>query len=230
MSYRESICKFVCFEVFKCDNFICQYCGVKVFDVVLYVDYINLVSKGGDNEIINLVIVCLFCNFGKLDCLLLDILMLDCQWVQLEDLNECCEQLEMMLVWCDEFQFFGEEIVQLIVDCIIVCMVGYLVNEYGKMVICKWIKKFFVEEILDVLDIVVDKFSIVFDQEEVLECFDVIFCICVIWCFFEVKQKMFYVRGILCCWIYVNEVYVMLLMVKVIEVGFEVEELIEFVK
>ncbi|MFU3348324.1 HNH endonuclease [Pseudomonas aeruginosa] len=77
MSYRESIRKSVRFEVFKRDNFTCQYCGAKAPDVVLHVDHINPVSKGGDNEIINLVTACLPCNLGKSDRLLSDTSMLD---------------------------------------------------------------------------------------------------------------------------------------------------------
>ncbi|HCE6639534.1 TPA: HNH endonuclease [Pseudomonas aeruginosa] len=230
MSYRESIRKSVRFEVFKRDNFICQYCGAKAPDVVLHVDHINPVSKGGDNEIINLVTACLPCNLGKSDRLLSDTSMLDRQRAQLEDLNERREQLEMMLAWRDELQSFGEETVQLIADRITARMVGHSVNEHGKTVIRKWIKKFSVEEILDALDIAADKLSTAPDQEEVLECFDAIPRICVTRRLPEAKQKMLYARGILRRRIYVNEAHVMPLMAKAIEAGLEVEELIEFAK
>lgn len=230
MSYRESIRKSVRFEVFKRDNFTCQYCGAKALDVVLHVDHINPVSKGGDNEIINLVTACLPCNLGKSDRLLSDTSMLDRQRAQLEDLNERREQLEMMLAWRDELQSFGEETVQLIADRITARMVGHSVNEHGKTVIRKWIKKFSVEEILDALDIAADKLSTAPDQEEVLECFDAIPRICVTRRLPEAKQKMLYARGILRRRIYVNEAHVMPLMAKAIEAGLEVEELIEFAK
>mgnify|MGYP003405974009 CR=1 FL=1 len=50
---RKTISKKIRFEVFKRDNFTCQYCGRMAPDVVLEVDHINPVSKGGDNDISN---------------------------------------------------------------------------------------------------------------------------------------------------------------------------------
>ena len=65
MMAREPIKKSVRFEVFKRDNFTCQYCGGKAPDVVLHVDHINPVAGGGDNDIMNLVTSCEPCNLGK---------------------------------------------------------------------------------------------------------------------------------------------------------------------
>lgn len=48
---RKSISKKLRFEVFKRDSFICQYCGWKVQDVVLYIDHITPVSKDGQNKL-----------------------------------------------------------------------------------------------------------------------------------------------------------------------------------
>lgn len=53
------------FEVFKRDMFRCQYCGQTPPSVVLEVDHIHPVSKGGGNEIDNLLTACLGCNRGK---------------------------------------------------------------------------------------------------------------------------------------------------------------------
>ena len=47
---RKPIGEKLRFEVFKRDQFKCQYCGVAAPDVVLHIDHINPVSKGGDNE------------------------------------------------------------------------------------------------------------------------------------------------------------------------------------
>jgi 5-methylcytosine-specific restriction endonuclease McrA len=60
-----SLSKKLRFEVFKRDGFKCQYCGNHPPIVVLEVDHINPVSKGGTNEIDNLVTSCFDCNRGK---------------------------------------------------------------------------------------------------------------------------------------------------------------------
>lgn len=55
------------FEIFKRDNFICAYCGRTPPAVVLHVDHILPVSKGGTAEKINLITSCADCNLGKSD-------------------------------------------------------------------------------------------------------------------------------------------------------------------
>ena len=52
---RRKLSKKIRFEVFKRDNFTCQYCGRKAPDVVLEVDHIIPVAKGGKNNIMNLI-------------------------------------------------------------------------------------------------------------------------------------------------------------------------------
>jgi hypothetical protein len=53
------------FEVFARDSFICQYCGRRPPEVVLECDHIHPRSKGGSDEIVNLVTSCYDCNQGK---------------------------------------------------------------------------------------------------------------------------------------------------------------------
>ena len=64
---RKSLSKKLRFEIFKRDQFTCQYCGQQPPDVVLEVDHIMPVSKGGDNDEMNLVTACFDCNRGKAD-------------------------------------------------------------------------------------------------------------------------------------------------------------------
>ena len=45
---RKSISKKIRFEVYKRDKFTCQYCGRKATDVILNVDHIEPISKGGN--------------------------------------------------------------------------------------------------------------------------------------------------------------------------------------
>ena len=62
---RKAIGDKLRFEVFKRDNFKCQYCGMSAPDVVLNVDHIDPVSNGGENNILNLITSCRDCNSGK---------------------------------------------------------------------------------------------------------------------------------------------------------------------
>ena len=62
---RKPISKRVRFEVFKRDHFVCQYCGATPPNVVLHVDHVIPVAKGGTNHIDNLVTSCDSCNLGK---------------------------------------------------------------------------------------------------------------------------------------------------------------------
>jgi len=62
---RKAISKGIRFDVFKRDGFACQYCGRTPPDVILEIDHIQPVAKGGDNDIMNLVSACVACNRGK---------------------------------------------------------------------------------------------------------------------------------------------------------------------
>lgn len=50
MTKRKAISKKIRFEVFKRDSFTCQYCGEKAPDVILHVDHIDPVAKGGGKD------------------------------------------------------------------------------------------------------------------------------------------------------------------------------------
>lgn len=61
------------FSVLKRDGFRCQYCGAdpkKDESVILHVDHIIPKSKGGGDEMENLVTSCFKCNIGKSNNLL----------------------------------------------------------------------------------------------------------------------------------------------------------------
>jgi hypothetical protein len=53
------------FEVFKRDDFTCQYCGRKSPDVVLEADHIVPLCEGGGDDVVNLRTSCWDCNRGK---------------------------------------------------------------------------------------------------------------------------------------------------------------------
>jgi 5-methylcytosine-specific restriction endonuclease McrA len=68
---RKPLSKKLRFEVFKRDNFACQYCGRKAPDVLLTVDHIRPVCEGGENDLLNLTTACDSCH-GAFEDRLLD--------------------------------------------------------------------------------------------------------------------------------------------------------------
>lgn len=65
MAERKQLSNYVRFQVLKRDLFTCQYCGRS--GVELEVDHIKPVSKGGTNDMDNLITSCKDCNRGKLN-------------------------------------------------------------------------------------------------------------------------------------------------------------------
>jgi hypothetical protein len=53
------------FEVFKRDTFTCRYCGRKTPEVILELEHVIPLSKGGTDELDNLTTSCFECNRGK---------------------------------------------------------------------------------------------------------------------------------------------------------------------
>lgn len=62
---RIPISKSLRFKIFTRDGYTCQYCGQKPPEVILHIDHRVPVSKGGDNDPMNLVTGCRDCNLGK---------------------------------------------------------------------------------------------------------------------------------------------------------------------
>lgn len=57
------------FRVFRRDKYTCQYCGQKAPNIVLVVDHVIPIVKGGKTVIENLKTACEECNTGKFDML-----------------------------------------------------------------------------------------------------------------------------------------------------------------
>lgn len=70
---RKSISPRTRFNIFKRDGFVCQYCGNHPPSVLLEIDHIIPVSKGGKSETENYVTACEKCNRGKAAILLSDV-------------------------------------------------------------------------------------------------------------------------------------------------------------
>lgn len=99
MAKRKPLSKKTRFEVFKRDSFTCQYCGSKAHNVVLHVDHIAPVSKGGSNDLLNLVTSCDACNSGKSDRALDDASVVSKRMTQAKALQERRDQIEMIADW-----------------------------------------------------------------------------------------------------------------------------------
>ena len=137
---RSGITKKIRFEVFKRDGFKCQYCGRSAPDVIVHVDHINPVSKGGDNDLMNLVTSCESCNGGKSDRQLSDNSVLEKQRQQLQELNVKREQLEMMIQWRDGLKSLKEDVVDIVVGKIEEWIEPFTVNDNGRKDIKRWIR------------------------------------------------------------------------------------------
>ncbi len=99
MAKRIGLSNKIRFEVFKRDSFKCQYCGKSAPEVILNVDHISPVAKGGENDILNLITSCFECNSGKSDRLLSDNSVVSIQRKQMEELSQRREQLDMLIAW-----------------------------------------------------------------------------------------------------------------------------------
>lgn len=65
MAKRKGISNGLRWQILQRDNFTCQYCGRRAPDVVIEVDHIIPVVKGGTNDPLNLITACYQCNHGK---------------------------------------------------------------------------------------------------------------------------------------------------------------------
>ena len=141
MAERKPISKKVRFEVFKRDKFTCQYCGRMSPDVILEVDHITPVSKGGNNDMINLITSCRDCNRGKGKTRLSDDQEIKKQQTQLLDLADKKEQLQMMVDWKKELLNIRETQIDYI-ESLILQISGYHLNENGRQDIAKYLIKY----------------------------------------------------------------------------------------
>jgi hypothetical protein len=164
---RKAISRKIRFEVFKRDGFKCQYCGASAPDVVLHVDHINPVSKGGDNELINLITSCQPCNSGKSDRELSDDSAIQKQRAMLDELNERREQLEMMLKWRDGMKDINEQKFQAVINEWESVTGGYYLNETGEKQLRTLLRKFPLNVVLEAVQIASEQYLSTDDDGEI---------------------------------------------------------------
>ncbi|MCM2280097.1 MAG: HNH endonuclease [Oligoflexia bacterium] len=155
---RIPISKSLRFEVFKRDSFKCVYCGTEAPGVVLHVDHIIPVAKGGTNEITNLVTACQPCNSGKRDKTLDDNTAVAKARTQMEELQERREQLEMMMQWKEGLRDLTADTVEQLAGYWAKLAPGYILNEAGQADLRKLLRKFSLNEITDAMDTSADQY------------------------------------------------------------------------
>lgn len=149
---RKTISKRIRFEVFKRDKFTCQYCGESAPKVVLNIDHIHPVSKGGDNNILNLVTACFDCNSGKKDKVLSDDSAISRQKAQLDIIQEKRAQITMMAQWQKELVANEHKTIQIVED-VIRDLMGCYLSPTGKKNMRNRVKSFGVSEVCEAIRI-----------------------------------------------------------------------------
>ena len=174
---RKVLTPTVRFEVFKRDKFTFVYCGKSAPDVTLEVDHIKPVSKGGTNDIMNLVTSCRECNRGKRDKLLSDDSAVKKQKKQLDDMQDRREQLEMMLKWRESLAETENLEIDAIEKIFNRVTNKWGLNEDGRRDIRKLIKRFGLVEVYNACEIALNQY---FDGslESCINAFDKIGGIC----------------------------------------------------
>ncbi len=159
-----ALSKKVRFEVFKRDSFTCQYCGRSAPDVLLHIDHISPVSKGGEDDIMNLITSCVDCNLGKGARELDDDTVIAKQRRQLEELNERRVQLEMMLQWREELGEIKEASIDIISDNWSRLVEGYSLNDNGIRTARSYLRKYGLPEVLEAMEIATERY-LQYDKE-----------------------------------------------------------------
>lgn len=155
---RKALSKSLRFEIFKRDKFICQYCGGKAPEVVLNVDHIEPVSKGGTNELMNLITSCFACNSGKRDKKLDDSSAISRQRKQLELIQERREQIELMFQWKKSLKKLAGETEKRVRKYIDQKMEPFTISDSGFINIQSLLPKYEIDTILEAIDISATKY------------------------------------------------------------------------
>lgn len=137
----------------KRDKFTCQYCGSKAPDAVLEIDHIEPVSKGGSDDLMNLITSCHDCNSGKSARLLSDDSVVEKRRQQAEALQDRKEQLEMMYEWQKGLLEVDEKAVELAIEFWGKQAPGAYLTEAGIQDLRRLLRQFSFDEVLTAMDI-----------------------------------------------------------------------------
>lgn len=190
---RKAIPKRLRFEVFKRDFFTCQYCGAKAPDVLLEVDHLKPVSKGGKNDIVNLVTSCCDCNRGKSDKELSDNSVVEKQRAQVEILAERRAQLKMLMEWHNAEKAEDDYEINTFTEYMNKAWgISVSLTKTGILSIRKSIQQFGMKAVLQAVDTVAAKYS----DEETGEKFKKIAAVLYYENASEDERQVMYIRGV----------------------------------
>ena len=238
-----AITKKMRFEIFKRDSFTCQYCGRTAPDVVLNVDHIQPGSKGGTEDLLNLLTACLDCNQGKRATPLSDHAAVTKRKKQLNELQQRREQLEMLLEWHKGLLNVENDVLNGAIDVWQDYAPGWTINDNGTRTLQKWLRKFSLKELLEAMAAAAEQYleyeqtdngNTKVTQQSWEKGFSFIPRICT--CNRRCKDKpylrdLYYARGILRKRLsYLNDWQAMQLMEAAIERGAAPEEIISLCK
>lgn len=155
MAKRKAISKKTRFEVFKRDSFQCQYCGLNAPEVVLEVDHIDPVSRGGANTIVNLITACLDCNRGKGATRLSQKDTINKQYKEIALAAERREQIEAMHKWCRDLALLEEKDVDFLVAHFTntLGVENYEMSNNNRLKLKQYYKRFRYDKIIDAIEI-----------------------------------------------------------------------------
>lgn len=231
---RTAISKKTRFEVFKRDSFRCQYCGCSAPDVILHVDHIEPVSKGGDNSILNLITSCESCNLGKSDRHLSDDSAIKKQKQQLDELNKRREQLQMVMQWRKELKAIDDQYVESFCNLYSELVPGWSLNDRGILIVKNLLRKHSYEHLVDALEAAIEKVELNDDLKATEEtAAPVLTNVSKIAAFKklpETEQRLRYIRGIVRNRMYCNESICISLLKEAAETGIDLEELSDIAK
>lgn len=155
---RTNLSKKIRFEVFKRDSFTCQYCGRKAPDIALQCDHVEPVSKGGTNDILNLLTSCVECNIGKSNRRLSDNTILSAKHKLLAESQERKEQIEMMFQWQKELLAIDDHAVNQLGDFWCHFFRGCVILDDGKADLHRMLHAYSIDEIINAMKIAKDRY------------------------------------------------------------------------
>ncbi len=148
---RKPISKRLRFEVLKRDRFCCQYCSAKPPKVPLEVDHILPVSKGGKNNIDNLITACFDCNRGKSNILLDSVP--DSLTAKMENKRIANEQYKKFLRIIKQEKKQMDQSIDMVDSVYSGYVEGYILSDRSRVSVKKFITKLGVDEVVDAMEI-----------------------------------------------------------------------------
>ena len=155
---RRLISKRDRFEALKRDRFKCQYCGATAPDVLLHIDHIVPVAKGGDSSMTNLVTACQGCNSGKGATPLENRDRLQMARASLEEQEARREQLELMAQWLDDLRAYKDRAAEIVAAYWYKLTPGGTLNKAGLQSLAGLLRRFTVEEVVEAMDVAAERY------------------------------------------------------------------------